>query len=881
MLASRAAARRKPPRTPVGQIVVVATVLAVILLAAAGTVAALAAVGVVNALAQGLPDPATLKALTFSQPTVIYDRTGTVELARFEQQDRRVVTFDEVPPLVLDAVTTAEDRSFWQNEGFDPAAIVAAAVQNATGDGSAQRGASTITQQLVRARLLPATVTDGDRYMRKVLEIVQSARLTAAFPGEQGKRDIITAYLNEVYFGHEAYGIAAAASVYFGVTDLSKLTPAQAALLAGLVKAPSLYDPYLYAKPAADGKLLVPSTSPPVVRRDWILQNLAAGGHFTKLSAAQIQAALAEPVVLAGPRPQIMKAPQFSWQVRTQLEQLLGGATAVDTGGYKVITTLDWTAQQLAERDVAAAAIAPNIKPAAADALLAQLKVPQADRGWIAKLRGKDLHNGLLVAVDYRHGDVLAYVGSAGYYRTDLASPRFQPEFDVIAAGRQPGSSFKPIVYATAFDQHVLDPGSLLLDISTNFGGGWTPQDADQGERGPVLVRTALQQSLNLTSIRAMQRVGSDKVANVAMELGIAFPGGRDAFLQAGLSAAIGTVETRPIDLTSAFGGLANGGSHVPTRMILSITGPDGREVYHAPDPKPAQVISPQAAFLISDVLAGNSDPAQNPVWASALALHNTPRGQRRPAAAKTGTTDDVRDLSTYGFLAPPADPAAAGLAVGVWLGNSDHSKPRTSNPANSLAAANMWRAFVRDYTATWPVASFTPPKGIVRATIDAWSGGAPGPWTKATRTEWFIDGTQPGSAHPIDKPGLLYAKDCGGWAVDPVQAELGPTAWDRDVANWLARAKHGAGVRGPYGSHTAYLAGKSSWGGTLMGDCQPANVPGNGGGGPPPPKHHRGPGHRRRPNRRRRRLQRRLRHHLLRHHEAASDAPAPTAAPP
>ena len=877
MLASRAAARRKPARTPLGQIFLVATVFAVVLLAAAGAVAALGAVGFVNALAQGLPDPASLKTLTFSQPTVIYDRTGKIELARFEQQDRRVVTFDEVPPLVLDAVTTAEDRSFWQNEGFDPGAIVAAAVQNATGD-SAERGASTITQQLVRARLLPATVTDGDRYMRKVLEIVQSARLTAAFPGDQGKRDIITAYLNEVYFGHEAYGIAAAANVYFGVTDLAKLTPAQAALLAGLVKAPSLYDPYRYAAPGADGKLVVPATSPPVVRRDWVLQNLATGGRWTKLSQAQIQAAMAEPVVLVRPKPQVMKAAQFSWQVRAQLEELLGGANAVDTGGYKVITSLDWNAQQLAERDVAAAAIAPNLKPAAADALLTQLKIPKADRGWIAKLRGKDLHNGLLVAVDYRHGDVLAYVGSAGYYRTDLASPRFQPEFDVIAAGRQPGSSFKPIVYATEFDRQDLDPGSLLLDISTNFGGGWTPQDADQGERGPVLARTALQQSLNLTSIRAMQRVGSDAVADVAAQLGITFPGGRDAFLQAGLSAAIGTVETRPIDLTSAFGGLANGGAHVPTRMILSITGPDGREVYHAPEPKPVQAISPQAAFLISDVLAGNSDPAQNPVWATALALHNTPHGQRRPAAAKTGTTDDVRDLSTYGFLAPPADPNATGLAVGVWLGNSDHSKPRTRNPANSLAAANMWRAFVRDYTAKWPVASFKPPKGVVRAKIDAWSGGATGPWTKASRTEWFINGTQPGSAHPIDKPGLLYSKDCGGWVVDPVQAELGPRTWDRDVANWLARAKRGAGVKGPYGSHTAYLAGTSNWGGTLIGDCQPGNVPGNGGGGPPPPKHHRGPGHRRRPNRRRRRLHRR---HRRQRHEAATDAPAPTAATP
>jgi membrane peptidoglycan carboxypeptidase len=843
MLASRAASRKRRPRTPVGQVVLVAAVLAVLGLAALGAVAAIAAVGVVNALAQGLPDPSGLTTLTFSQPTIVYDRTVTVELARFEQQDRRVVTFDQVPKLVLDMVTTAEDRTFWQNEGFDPGAIIAAAVQNASGDGTGERGASTITQQLVRARLLPPAVADGDRYVRKVLEIIQSARVTQAYAGEPGKQQIITAYLNESYFGHEAYGIAAAAGVYFGVTDLSKLTPAQAALLAGLVKAPSLYDPYRYATPGPDGKLVVPQDSPPVVRRDWVLTNLASDARWTKLSAADLQAAMSEPVVLSGVAPTPMKAPQFSWQVRNQLDQMLGGATAVETGGYKVITSLDWTAQQIAERDVAAAAIAPNIKASDAAALLTALKVPKADRRWIANLRGKDLHDGLLVAVDYRHGDVLAYVGSAGYYRTDLASPQFQPEFDAADAGRQPGSSFKPIVYSTAFDQNVLDPGSLLLDVSTDFGG-WTPKDADEGERGPVLVRTALQQSLNLPAIRALQRVGSPAVADVAAKLGINFANGAQTFLQAGLSGAIGTVETRPIDLTSAFGGLANGGIHVPARMILSVTGPDGREVFKAPDaPEGVQAISPQSSFLISDVLAGNSDPSQNPVWATALALHNTANGERRPAAAKTGTTDDVRDLSTYGFLAPPTDPSSAGLAVGVWLGNSDHSKPRTSDPANSLAAANMWRSFVRDYTKSWPVASFEPPAGVVKAKIDAWSGGAPGPWTRDTRDEWFKTGTEPGSAHPIDQPGLLYAKDCGGWRVDPVKAELGPASWDKDVANWLSRARRGDGVKGPYGSHTAYLPGKSSWGGSLAGDCTRTSGHrggSGGGGGLPPPRHHR-----------------------------------------
>jgi membrane peptidoglycan carboxypeptidase len=829
LLWARLAERRRPRRTPAGQVLLSLLVAGVVGVGAIGAGATVVGSSVIQMLASGLPDPADLDRLTFSQPTIVYDRTGKVELVRFEQQDRRVVTYADVPDLVLDATTAAEDRTFWVNDGFDPAAILAAAFQNAAG-GQDERGASTITQQLVRARLLPpAVTTSDDRYLRKALEIIQSARLTDAFPGEAGKAKIITAYLNDIYYGHEAYGIAAAAKIYFGVTDLSKLTPAQAALLAGLPKAPSAYDPYRYAVRDAKGRLVVPADSPPVVRRDYVLRGLATS-RWTHLTPVQLQAALAAPVALAGPQPSIMRAPHFAWAVRAQLEQLLGGSDAVETGGYTVITTLDWTAQQLAEKYLDAAAIIPNLPRAAAAKEIAAMHFGKADQAWIRALRGKDIHDGAFVALDYRHGDVLAYVGSAGYYRDDLASPKFSPQFDAAAAGRQPGSAFKAIVYTTAFDQRVLTPGSLLLDISTNFGGGWAPKDADELERGPVLVRGAIQQSRNLPAIRALQRVGNEAVADTAGRLGINFLGGRDAFLQAGLAGAIGTVETRPIDLTAAFGSIGNGGIHVPTRMILSIKGPDGTVVYRAPDPDGTKAVSRQAAFLTTDILAGNTDPKQNRWWAATLALRNGPNGERRPAAAKTGTADNRRDFSTYGFLAPPDDPDAPALAVGVWMGNSDHSAPDTRTQATSLTTAGeVWHAFLRDYTAGWPVATFKPPKGVVRATIDRWSGGAPGPWTQATVREWFIDGTQPGARGAIDTPGLLYSQGCGGWLVDPVKAELGPTAWRLDVEDWLRRARIGPGVTGALGSTTAYWFGASSWGGPLLGAC---TSPGNGNGG-------------------------------------------------
>ncbi|MFL5675437.1 MAG: penicillin-binding transpeptidase domain-containing protein, partial [Chloroflexota bacterium] len=414
------------------------------------------------------------------------------------------------------------------------------------------------------------------------------------------------------------------------------------------------------------------------------------------------------------------------------------------------------------------------------------------------------------------------------YDQDALASQKFSPKYDAAGDGsRQPGSAFKPILYASAFDAGRLTPGSLLLDVTTEFNSreAWAPRDADQLERGPVLVRKALQYSLNIPAIRALERVGNDQVDKTAEAFGIRFTGGREAYLQAGLAGALGTVEVRPIDLTSAYGAIANGGVRVPPRMILQIIGPDGKVVWEAPKPAGKAAISPQAAFLVQDILAGNTDKKQNPIWSAKLALYNGKGGTRRPAAVKTGTANDARDLATYGFL-PAGRSGHPSLAVGIWMGNSDHSNPKAKDPATSLtAAAPLWHAFVRDYTTGWPVANFSRPDGVVHATIDAWTGGAPGPWTRDTTREWFIAGTQPGGRHAIDPPGLLYTASCGGWRVDPLKAELGPVSWDDDVANWMSRARSGPGQTGPFDSRTAYFWGRTSWGGPIMGSCAPRVV--------------------------------------------------------
>jgi peptidoglycan glycosyltransferase len=789
-----------------------------------------------------LPSVASFDQLDFEQPSAVYDRTGTVQLATFQDQFRHVVTYDDIPKVLLDSTIAVEDRTFWDNEGYDPNAIASALLENLT--GSSDRGASTITQQLVRARLLPQDVLEGDQTIRKIKEILQAKALTDAFPGEAGKERIITAYLNQIYYGHQAYGVAAAAQIYFGITDLKVLTPAQAALLAGMPQAPDSYDLYKWVNqdadgnpiPDANGNYVVPTQSvngeplpPPVQRRNFILTALAEGhGHFIRLTPDQLQQALNEPIILHPPTPQQFKAPQFVYYMKSQLDEILADRAPAETGGYKIITTLDMNAQSLAEKYVGAGTILPNETVDQMESDITSEGLGQ-DRKWIEALHGLDIHNGALVAMDARSGDIVAYVGSACYYCDNLASPQFDPKFDVAGRGyRQPGSAWKPLVYVTGFDNHTITPGSLLMDVVTEFARGWFPRDADLKERGPVLMRQALSYSLNIPTIRALDRIGIDNVANLAHQLGITFVRGDNQLEAAGLAGAIGTAETNMVQLTSAYATIANAGVQNQPRTILEIVDSNGNQVPIDGLNQPKQQMSQQATWLMSDILKDSTDPAVNTIFGPRLEVANVvgdpliPGSDRRPAAAKTGTTDDLRDLSAYGYLAPPADPNQPQIVASVWMGNSDHSPPLGGDV--SIVAADgpgrVWSSFMRELSRGWPVAQFPPPpSGIVSATIDAYSGGAPGPWTESTRTEYFIDGTQPGGSGQVDPNGLLYTQTCGRWFVDITHAETvegEPARWIAADADWMDRARRGIGVKGPNGGRTAHLFGLPDWGGYI-----------------------------------------------------------------
>ena len=832
MSAQHAAPPRRTRRTrptTVGWIALIAFAF----LAGLGVIGAVAAVGAYSALTRNLADPRTLTDYVLPQETVIYDRTGKIELARFGSARREIVTFDQIPKVLVDATTAVEDKTFWDNAGFDPVAIAAAALGSLRGDS---RGASTITQQLVRNQLLDsALVQDPHRTAeRKLKEIIESIRVTQAFPGEDGKRQIITAYLNQNYYGNQAYGVKAAVRSYFGI-DLSEIDPAQAAIIAGLPKSPSSFDLVRNAIerctttvaegadcPKAD--LIVPSSTAVVQRRNMILDLLAAGRtpmSGTLYSSSEFTAAKNEQVTLTSQANANWIAPHFVWAVRDELTNRLCGpgtptCKQLEVGGLRVTTTLDVGLQQIAEKWVRAAAVVPHAKdPAAAAKALGFKKLEP----WMANLGSKNLRNGALVAIDYQTGELVAYVGSANYYATST-KPEFQPQYDVVGKGfRQPGSAFKPFNYAVGIDDKVLTAGTMLMDVGTDFGGGYKPSDADRLERGPVRVRNALQFSLNLPAVKAMGINGPAHVFAKAQEFGMVFAGQRTAEL----ALALGVQEVRPVDLVTAYGTLANGGKAIGHTTILTIQDTNGIDVVppYAP-PAGTVVVSPQAAFIVTDILAGNTNKNVNPFWGK-FAITNS-KG-RRPATLKTGTNDDAKDLNAYGYVAPPTDAGRTGgayaLAAGVWNGNSDNSLVSTAGaPLFSIDVSTyVWQGFMSEASATWPITDFTrPADGLVQAKIDPITGLLASSGSN-TVDEWFIAGTEPTTK--------LATGTCGIDVVSRVGVETSFGSWMTADRDWLQRAERGAGtVGGPDRTRTAYFYNGafhpygSSWGPLVGGTC-------------------------------------------------------------
>jgi peptidoglycan glycosyltransferase len=719
--------------------------------------------------ASDLPDPRVLDGIEPPQSTYVYDRTGGVLLARFECQNREAVEFEELPDVIWQATVASEDRTFWENNGVDFQGVVRAALANLEA-GEIVQGASTITQQVIDyARVLaeegettqvaegatpapsvaavdpdaPAAVAEEEQASTdvceppplknstsiedKIRENILAMQVTAAYPGREGKEQILEMYLNLIFYGNGSYGIRAAAANYFGLTDLNQMSLAQAAFLAALPQLPSRYDPYQNPNGAPGTE---EAAAEAIAERDLVLGAMLEEGYITR---GEYNEARATSWTEMGPsrHSSVLREPHFSFRVEVEARRILESldvedpVLAVRTGGYTITTTLDYPLQQQARTLV---------------------------QQHVAQLNGFNVNNGAMVAIDSATGEIVTYIGSVDYNNRD--SPQVQGQYDILAlARRQPGSAFKPITYASAFKARAATVSTMFVDAVTEFGVGgaqsYRPTNADVREHGPVLAMDALRYSLNIPSVEMQFLVGAQTTANFAEDLGIAsaeYIMSQDP----GLTLALGSVPVNMTNMTQAYGTFAQRGELHPATTIIEIRDRDGRVIYTREDNGPA-VTNPMTAaeaYLPHWILEGNTDPARNVLWGDRANLF-TADGERRPAGFKTGTTNDFRDVSGFGYV-PDS------LVTGVWMGNNNQ-EAMSNQFSQGLFSADgplyLWEDFMTvalnqpwDWNGQQPVGqtSIEVPTGIVEAAVCRWSGMAATNGCGRTITVPFLEGTVP-----------------------------------------------------------------------------------------------------------------------------------------
>jgi penicillin-binding protein 1C len=567
------------------------------------------------------------------QTSRLYDRHGALLAERWSEGRRTWIPLTRISKHLIDATIATEDATFLTNPGVDAARIAGAALGNAQ-EGDVVSGASTITMQLARNLFLG----DDQRYQqsmdRKLLEAGLAQEVTSLF----SKDEILEMYLNLLNYGHLAYGPEAAAQVYFG-KSAADLTLAEATLLAGIPQQPANLD-------------LFTSFEAAKARQRVVLDMMVRHGFLSQPEADKIHA---EPVALNPAPDQVPNAaPHFTQYVWDLLDSRLGEGVAVRSG-LMVTTTLDLKMQELAQKTVARK---------------------------VKELKPKhDLNNAALVAMRPESGEILAMVGSA-----DFDDKQISGQVNVATSPRQPGSAIKPLVYATALNDNLISPATILWDVPVTYTVGnsltYTPANYDGKFHGPVTARTALANSYNIPAVKLLDGVTVERMLRAAEAFGIrSLNRGKEWY---GLSLTLGGGEMTLLELASAYAALASDGKTVTPEPILAVADTLGRPVTdalakrEAPVQAPVQAVSPAAAFQVTDILSDNA--ARTPMFGAA-----SPLKLSRPAAAKTGTTDDFRDNWTVGYLRP--------LVAGAWAGNTDgHPMMKVSGIAG---AAPIWHDFM------------------------------------------------------------------------------------------------------------------------------------------------------------------------------------------
>ncbi|GAC1447481.1 MAG: hypothetical protein PVSMB5_33110 [Ktedonobacteraceae bacterium] len=639
------------------------------------------------------------------QTTHIYDRNGKLLYELYDKQlnhgRRTYVNYNDISPLLVDATIAAEDHTFWTNSGVDYTGIVRAAVSNAQSKGVVE-GGSTITEQLIKKQFF----ADQPRNVQvKSEEAVLATGLTQQYP----KWKIMEMYLNTVFYGDNNFGIEAAAEEYFGLKPqcaqgrckpaVAQLTLGQASLLAGLPQSPTSYMPVAYKARA-------------LARQGIVLQAMV---NLNMISAHQKEQAQKEMqrFQFKGYQP-VRLAPHFVDYVVDDVLNLFG-AQNVANGGYEIYTTLDLDLEQKVEQ-----VTYDHLYKDQMDAYL----------GYGTLSQFHNVNNAAVVVTNPRNGEILAMNGSADY---NMNSAQVQGQYNAALSPRQPGSSFKPIVYATAFEMGWY-PAMIVPDQRTYFPDGTNTYalhnyDNKYNPPGPMTIRKAVANSFNVPAIETIEYAGIPNVLNMSGRLGLSEIE-HLSLSQTGPAMALGAKETSLLHLTGAYATFANKGIRTPAVSILKINDNQGQTIYQYDEAHPygQRAVREDVSFLVSSVLSDKA--ARYEEFGPGNPLELT-----RPAAAKTGTTDNFADNWTMGYTPY--------LTVGVWAGNSNNELMH--DVIGITGAAPIWHD-VMEYASqryNFPPDDFTPPDNVHQQAVSAITGLAPHPG-EPTVQDWLIDGTQP-----------------------------------------------------------------------------------------------------------------------------------------
>jgi penicillin-binding protein 1A len=651
----------------------------VVVFGSAGAVFAL-----VQWLRQDLPTPAQVASVQAPVKTTVYDARGRV-LHEFYRENRSPVLLRDIPRNLVNATLSTEDRNFYHHWGVDLWGVARAAATDVLHMRRSQ-GGSTITQQLARNLFL----THERTFTRKLKEVALAIELERNYSKDQ----ILELYFNQIYFGEGAYGVESAAQTYFG-KPLHELSLPECALLAGIPANPSIYSPRRQPKAAQ-------------LRRAKVLRNMLVTKAVTQV---QFDAAINAPLGVTPVRYSNDRAAYFVEMVRLHLDEKYG-SNFVYEGGLKVWTTLDMDLQQLAERSL----------EKQASALETELKLKKTRASFDPTVLTTDpgglrtpYLQGAVVVLDPHNGYVRALVGGRDWNHSNFNR--------ATQARRQPGSSFKPFVYTAAMD-NGFKPTDMIVDEPVTFPGGdgkpYSPQNYDHTYRGPVTLRYALQQSINIPAIKLLRKVGVSLVASYARRMGIKSPIGQN------LSLALGSSEVTLLELTSAYAVLANRGIRNEPMFILKVEDRAGT-VLERDTPRPFEVLSEETSATMTSMLQSVMDHGTGfPARA---------RGFTLPAAGKTGTMDDYMDAWFVGFV--------PSLVCGVWFGY-DEKKTIGPGMTGARAALPAWTDIMMGATRGRPVEDFPLPAGTISRLVCAESGMLATDQCPNTTNENFPEGSEP-----------------------------------------------------------------------------------------------------------------------------------------